>query len=127
MKTFNDFKSDLYNMIETAIMNGVSGSTIADALVNKLHINRENALTMVVSVVAQLNLQNNPSRTLTAFDNNQEVVFYGENAEKVASTCNLVPTINSRGIKYLNISRRHTDTVYPKLVKAGYKIAVLDC
>ena len=63
MKTFNDFKSDLYNMIETAIMNGVSGSTIADALVNNLHINRENALTMVVSVGAQLNLQNNPSMT----------------------------------------------------------------
>lgn len=52
MKTFNDFKSDLYNMIETAIMNGVSGSTIADTLVNNLHISRENALTMVVSVVA---------------------------------------------------------------------------
>ena len=63
MKTFNDFKSDLYNMIEKAIMNGVSGSTIADTLVNNLHISRENALTMVVSVGAQLNLQNDPSMT----------------------------------------------------------------
>ena len=74
-----------------------------------------------------MTLQINSSSTLVAFDNNQEVVFFGENAEKVASTCNLVTTTNSRGIKYLNISRRHTDTVYPKLVKAGYKIAVLDC
>lgn len=63
MKTINDFKGDLYNMIEKAIMNGVSGSTIADTLVNNLHISRENALTMVVSVGAQLNLQNNPSMT----------------------------------------------------------------
>ena len=63
MKTFNDFKSDLYNMIEKAIMNGVSGSTIADTLVSNLHISRENALTMVVSVGAQLNLQNNPNMT----------------------------------------------------------------
>ena len=63
MKTFNDFKSDLYNMIEKAIMNGVSGSTISDTLVSNLHISRENALTMVVSVGAQLNLQNNPNMT----------------------------------------------------------------
>ena len=63
MKTFNDFKSDLYNMIENAIMNGVSGSIIADTLVNNIHISRENALTMVASVGAQLNLQNNPNMT----------------------------------------------------------------
>ena len=63
MKTFNDFKSDLYNMIEKAIMNGVSGSTIADTLVSNIHISRENALTMVVSVGAQLNLQNNTNMT----------------------------------------------------------------
>lgn len=63
MKTFNDFKSDLYNMIEKAIMNGVSGSIIADTLVSNLHISRENALTMVVCVGAQLNLQNNPNMT----------------------------------------------------------------
>lgn len=63
MKTFNDFKNELHNMIETAIKNGVSGSTIADTLCENLHISRENALTMVVSVGAQLNLQANPNMT----------------------------------------------------------------
>lgn len=63
MKTFNDFKSDLYEMIEKAIMNGASGSTIADALVKNLHISRENALTMVLCVGGQLNLQNNTNTT----------------------------------------------------------------
>ena len=58
MKNLNDFKSDLYNMIEKAIMDGVSGSTIADTLVSNIHISRENALTMVVSVGTQL-LANN--------------------------------------------------------------------
>ncbi len=63
MKTYNDFKNELHKMIENAIENGVSGSTIADTLVSNLHISRDNALTMVVSVGAQLNLKNNPNIT----------------------------------------------------------------
>ncbi len=58
MKTFNDFKSDLYNMIEKAIMNGVSGSTIADTLVSNYGFEREAALTIITGTLVCLNRAN---------------------------------------------------------------------
>ena len=63
MKTFTQYSNEVLTVVMSNLKNGVSGSTIADTLVSNLHISRENALTMVVSVGVQLNLQNNPNMT----------------------------------------------------------------
>ena len=60
MTTFNDFKKDLYNMIEKAIIDGVSYNVIVDAIINTFGTTRKNALTMVACVGAQLNIKHNP-------------------------------------------------------------------
>ena len=63
MVTFEEFSEDLWNLIEEAIENGVSGSVIADTIVNVIQAPRENVLEMICSVGAQLNMIHNPGMT----------------------------------------------------------------
>lgn len=73
-----------------------------------------------------MTLSISPASTILAFSNDNEIVFFGANADKVATICRLQFETNSRGIHYLNIRRSQQDIVYPKLVAAGYKVAVID-
>lgn len=66
------------------------------------------------------------SSTLMGFNNNTATVFFGENARKASKVLDRQTETNSRGIEYLLIPERQRDVVYPKLVKAGYKLAILD-
>lgn len=64
--------------------------------------------------------------TLIAFGNFGSYVFYGENARKAAKVLKRPTQMTPRGIEYLLINEPYPDTAEPKLVAAGYKIAILE-
>lgn len=66
------------------------------------------------------------SSTLIAFSNDTEVVFFGTNAIRASEATGFQYETNKRGVAVLHFTKRATDTVFPKLVKAGYKLALLD-
>lgn len=66
------------------------------------------------------------SCTLTGFDNGSGTCFFGNNAHKVAEVLNRGIEKTCRGAEYILIPQSQQAVVFPKLVKAGYKIAIID-
>ena len=66
------------------------------------------------------------SSTLTGFNNGTGTIFFGDNARKASKVLNRQTETTVKGAEYLLIPERQRDVVYPKLVKAGYKLAILD-
>ena len=68
----------------------------------------------------------NTGKVIKGYSNLNQVVFFESMAEKVANICDLVIRENFRGTKQLIIDERETYKYYPKIVKAGYSIAIID-
>lgn len=54
----------------------------------------------------------------------EQVVMCGENAEIAAAILGTSTEASPNGTPRLLLKRRYQDTAFPKLVKAGYKIAI---
>ena len=55
MLTFTEYSKEILTIIMNSLKNGVSGSTIADTLVNDYGFNRESALTLIVGTILMIN------------------------------------------------------------------------
>lgn len=66
----------------------------------------------------------NTSSTLTGYTDGMQLVFFNKDAEKVAKVCNLETSKNYWGLDHVVLDENDTYKYYPKLVKAGYKIAI---
>lgn len=64
--------------------------------------------------------------TIYGFSNGNEVCFFESNAEKVEKVTGLKPYTNYRGTRIIHITERDTAVIYPKLIRAGYRIAITD-
>lgn len=58
MKTFKQYSSEILTVVMSNLKDGVSGSTIADTLVNNYGFDRENALTIITGTLIMLNKAN---------------------------------------------------------------------
>lgn len=66
----------------------------------------------------------NTESLLVGWQLGEQVVLCGENAEKAAAILGTHTEEAPNGTPRLLLNRRYQDTAYPKLVKAGYKIAI---
>lgn len=66
----------------------------------------------------------NTESLLVGWQLGEQVVMYGENAKKAAAILGTYTEESPNGTPRLLLNRRYQDTAYPKLVKAGYKIAI---
>lgn len=73
-----------------------------------------------------MTIQFNDTKTLRGYSLGTEVAFYGTNAEVIAEVCDLVTEPAPNGSPRLMMTERMTDIFYPRLVKAGYRIAIRD-
>lgn len=55
MNTFAEYSKEIMTIVMNGLKNGVSGSIIADTLVNNYGFNRENALTIITGTILILN------------------------------------------------------------------------
>lgn len=55
MPTFAEYSKEILTVIMNGLKNGVSGSTIADTLVNDYGFDREKALTLIVGTILMIN------------------------------------------------------------------------
>lgn len=62
--------------------------------------------------------------TLTGWQMGEQVVMCGKSAEIAAAILGTHTEEAPNGTPRLLLNRRYQDTAYPKLVKAGYKIAI---
>ena len=58
MKTFTQYSNEVLTVVMSNLKNGVSGSTIADTLVNNFGFEREAALTIITGTILMLNKAN---------------------------------------------------------------------
>ena len=58
MKTFTQYSNEVLTVVMSNLKNGVSGSTIADTLVNNYGFEREAALTIITGTIIMLNKAN---------------------------------------------------------------------
>lgn len=70
--------------------------------------------------------QINDTKTLWGYSLGDTVVFYGRNAEVTAEVCDLVTEPAPNGSPRLTMTERMTEILYPRLVKAGYRLAIRD-
>lgn len=66
----------------------------------------------------------NTESLLVGWQLGEQVVLCGENAEKAAAILRTHTEEAPNGTPRLLLNRRYQDTAFPKLVKAGYKIAI---
>lgn len=64
--------------------------------------------------------------TLLAFSNGNCYIFYGENARRAAAILQQHTETTNKGIEYLQINENYRYTAEPKLVAAGYCLAILE-
>lgn len=64
--------------------------------------------------------------TLVAFSNGDSYILYGENARKASKVLKCPTEITARGMEYLLINDSYRFTAEPKLVAAGYCLAILE-
>jgi len=55
MPTFAEYSKEILTIIMNGLKNGVSGSTIADILVNDYGFNRNSALTIITGTILMIN------------------------------------------------------------------------
>ena len=55
MNTFAEYSKEILTIIMNGLKNGVSGSTIADTLVNDYGFNRKSALTLIAGTILMIN------------------------------------------------------------------------
>lgn len=55
MNTFVEYSKEILTIIMNGLKNGVSGSAIADKLVNEYGFNRESALTIITGTILMIN------------------------------------------------------------------------
>lgn len=70
--------------------------------------------------------QINDTKTLRGYSLGNAVVFYGINAKVIAEVCDLITEPAPNGSPRLMMTERMTDIFYPRLVKAGYRLAIRD-
>ena len=58
MKTFTQYSNEVLTVVMSNLKNGVSGSTIADALVSNFGFEREASLTIITGTILMLNKAN---------------------------------------------------------------------
>ena len=58
MKTFTQYTNEVLTVVMNNLKNGVSGSTIADMMVNNYGFEREAALTIITGTILMLNKAN---------------------------------------------------------------------
>ena len=58
MKTFAQYSNEVLTVVMSNLKNGVSGSTIADMMVNNYGFEREAALTIITGTILMLNKAN---------------------------------------------------------------------
>lgn len=73
-----------------------------------------------------MTIQINDTKTLRGFSLGNAVVFHGINAEVIAEICDLRTEPAPNGSPRLMMTERMTDIFYPRLVKAGYRLAIKD-
>lgn len=73
-----------------------------------------------------MTIQFNDTKTLWGFSLGTEVTFHGINAEVIAEVCNLSTEPAPNGSPRLMMTERMTYIYYPRLVKAGYRLAIRD-
>ena len=66
----------------------------------------------------------NTKSLLVGWQLGEQVVMCGENAETAAAILGTHTEASPNGTPRLLLNRRYQDTAYPKLVKAGYKLAI---
>lgn len=66
------------------------------------------------------------SSTLTGFDNGTGTCFFGNNAHKVAAVLKRDTEKTCKGTEYILIPQDQQAVVFPRLVEAGYKLAIID-
>lgn len=66
----------------------------------------------------------NTESLLVGWQLGEQVVMCGKNAEIAAAILGTHTEEAPNGTPRLLLNRRYQDTAYPKLVKAGYKIAI---
>ena len=64
--------------------------------------------------------------TLLAFSNGDSYILYGENARKASKVLDHPTVTTAKGIEYLQITGSYRYTAEPKLVAAGYRLAILE-
>lgn len=64
--------------------------------------------------------------TLIAFSNGDSYILYGENARKASKVLKRPTEITIKGMEYLQITGSYRDMAEPKLVAAGYRLAILE-
>lgn len=64
--------------------------------------------------------------TLLAFSNGDSYILYGENARKASRVLKSPTEITAKGMEYLQITGSYRYTAEPKLVAAGYRLAILE-
>ena len=58
MKTFTQYTNEVLTVVMNNLKNGVSGSTIADMMVNNYGFERDAALTIITGTIMMLNKAN---------------------------------------------------------------------
>ena len=61
---------------------------------------------------------------LIGWELGNQVAFYGEDAVKVAAILGQPYNLTCRNKEAITITGRYQDTAFPKLVRAGYKLAI---
>ena len=73
-----------------------------------------------------MTIQINDTKTLRGFSLGNGICFYGSSADIIAEVCDLHTNQTQSGTRYLLITDRQSDIYYPRLVKAGYRLAIQD-
>lgn len=60
------------------------------------------------------------------FNNGTGTIFFGANAQKVAEVIKGRTEKTCKGTEYILLTERQQIVAFPKLIKAGYKLAILD-
>lgn len=66
------------------------------------------------------------SNTIVGFTNGSETVFFSANAETIAAHTNYVPQATERGATYIKVRNEDFDIVAARLIRSGYRFAILD-